>query len=145
MRIRRSTRIESSPDAVYGLVMDPARLDEWVSIHDSLPQAPNGELRTGSTLTQRLKLAGQRFTVRWKVTEADRPRRVVWEGQGPVRSRARVVYELAERNGATRFSYLNEYELPGGAVGRLAGQSVARTAEREMERSLDRLKALLES
>lgn len=145
MRIQRSTRIEASPDDVYGLVMDPGRLDEWVSIHDSLPEAPDGELRSGSTLTQRLRIAGRCFTVRWKVTEVDRPRRVVWEGRGPVRTHARVVYELADRNGATRFSYLNEYELPGGAVGRLAGRGVARTAEREMERSLDRLKELLEA
>lgn len=144
MRIQRSIRIDVPPEDVYGLVMDPARLGEWVSIHDSLPESPDGELEAGAKLAQRLKIAGQRFTVRWKVTEDDRPRRVVWEGQGPVRSRARVVYELAERNGATRFSYLNEYELPGGAAGRLAGRGVARTAEREMERSLDRLKALLE-
>ena len=55
-----------------------------------------------------------------------------------------MVYELEERDGGTRFSYLNEYELPGGAAGRIAGRAVSAAAGREVERSLERLKQLLE-
>jgi carbon monoxide dehydrogenase subunit G len=144
MKIERSIQIAAPPGDVYRMVMDPDRLDEWVSIHDSLPRAPEGELEAGSRLTQRLRLARRRFTVRWHVTEDDPPRRVVWDGQGPLRTHARVVYDLAERDGGTRFSYTNEYEVPGGAAGRLASRSMGRTAEREMKRSLDRLKRLIE-
>jgi carbon monoxide dehydrogenase subunit G len=144
MRVERSIEIDAPPEQVYGLVMDPGRLEDWVSIHDALPEAPDGELDAGSTLTQRLRLAGRHFTVRWRVVEDDRPRRVVWEGRGPVRTHARVVYGFDAQNGGTRFSYLNEYELPGGPAGRLAGRAVSRTAQREMKLSLDRLKSLLE-
>lgn len=145
MRIDAQVDVEAAPETVYGLVMDPRRLGEWVSIHEDLLEAPSGELKRGSTLTQCLKVAGRRFKVRWRVAEDDCPRRVVWEGRGPVWTQARVVYEFVERDGGTRFSYANEYELPGGAAGRLAGRAVSRRAQREMKRSLDRLKGMAEA
>jgi carbon monoxide dehydrogenase subunit G len=145
VRVERSTEIGAAPERVYEVVMDAARLEDWVSIHESLLEAPSGELKEGSELVQCLKLAGRKFNVHWKVVEDDRPNRVVWEGQGPVHSHAKVMYEL-ERNGhgGTRFSYMNQYDLPGGPLGKLAGRTVAGVARKEVDRSLERLKKLLE-
>jgi carbon monoxide dehydrogenase subunit G len=145
MKVEGSIDMDASPEEVYGLVMDPSRLGDWVSIHDRLVEAPDGELDQNSELAQCLKVAGQRFTVHWHVTEDDRPRRVVWEGRGPLRTRARVTYDFAARDGGTRFSYANEYDLPGGVAGKLGGRAVSRVAKREVKRSLDRLKELAES
>jgi carbon monoxide dehydrogenase subunit G len=115
-----------------------------VSIHDHLEDAPNGPLKRGSKLTQCLKLAGRRFKVRWTIVENDPCRRVVWEGRGPVGSHAKVVYEFDENGQETRFSYMNQYDLPGGVVGRVAGRAVARVTEKELDGSLRRLKSLVE-
>jgi carbon monoxide dehydrogenase subunit G len=144
MKVERSTEIAASPERIYELVMDPRRLGDWVTIHDRLEDAPDGVLERGSKLTQVLRLAGRRFRVRWTVAENERCRRVVWEGQGPVRSRARVVYEFDQEGGDTKFSYTNEYHLPGGPLGRLAEPAVQRIAGRELDGSLARLKKLLE-
>ena len=38
-------------------------------------------------------------------------------------------------------SYLNEYDLPGGPLGRIAGRAVAKVTEKELERLLRRLKS----
>jgi uncharacterized membrane protein len=76
--------------------------------------------------------------------ENDPRRKVVWEGRGPVASRARVEYVFAPNGNGTRFSYLNEYELPGGPLGRIAGRAVAKVTEKELEGSLRRLKSLVE-
>ena len=145
MKVERTTDIAAPPERVYEVVMDPRHLEDWVSIHESLVDAPAGELKKGSELTQCLKLAGRKFSVHWKVVEDDCPNRVVWEGQGPVHSHAKVIYEF-ERNGdgGTRFSYMNEYDLPGGPLGRLAGRSVSGVARKEADRSLERLKKLIE-
>jgi carbon monoxide dehydrogenase subunit G len=145
VRVERTTEIGAAPERVYEVVMDAARLEDWVSIHESLLEAPTGGLKEGSELVQCLKLAGRKFHVHWKVVEDDRPNRVVWEGQGPVHSHAKVIYAL-ERNGhgGTRFSYMNQYDLPGGPLGKLAGRTVAGVARKEVDRSLERLKKLLE-
>ena len=50
-----------------------------------------------------------------------------------------------EANGdGTHFTYLNQYDLPGGPLGRLAERTVARATTRELDGSLQRLKALVE-
>jgi carbon monoxide dehydrogenase subunit G len=144
VRVERTVDIAAAPQAVYDVVMDPARLEEWVTIHHHLEDAPNGRLRKGSKMTQCLKLAGKKFNVRWTVVENDPCVRVVWEGRGPVASHARVVYELEGNSDGTRFRYLNEYDLPGGALGRIAGRAVSRVTQKELEGSLQRLKSLVE-
>jgi uncharacterized membrane protein len=82
--------------------------------------------------------------VHWTVVENDPCTRVVWEGRGPVASHARVVYEFKGNGDATTFSYVNEYDLPGGALGRIAGRAVSRMTQKEVEGSLQRLKLLVE-
>ena len=144
MRVEREIDIAAPPNVVYELVMDPRRLGDWVTIHQSLEDAPDGQLEQGSTLSQCLKLAGQRLKVRWTVVENDRVRRVVWEGRGPMRSTAKVIYEFAPASGGTRFSYTNEYDLPGGPLGRMAGPMVKRMTIGELEASLQRLRQLVE-
>jgi carbon monoxide dehydrogenase subunit G len=144
VKVERTVEIAAPPQRVYDVVMDPARLEEWVTIHHHLEDAPNGRLRKGSKMTQCLKLAGKKFKVRWTVVENDPCVRVVWEGRGPVASRARVVYGLEGDGDGTKFSYLNEYDLPGGALGRIATRAVSRVTQKELEGSLQRLKSLVE-
>lgn len=124
--------------------MDPRRLEDWVTIHHRLEGSPPTPLRQGSRLTQCLKVAGKRFNVHWTVVENDPCRRVVWEGEGPVASHARVEYRFEGDGDKTKFSYLNEYDLPGGALGRVAGKAVARVTQKELDGSLQRLKSLVE-
>jgi carbon monoxide dehydrogenase subunit G len=144
VRVERTVDIAASPQEVYDVVMDPERLEEWVTIHHHLEDPPNGRLTKGSKMTQVLKLAGTKFHVRWTVVENEPFVRVVWEGRGPVASHARVVYELEGNGDGTRFRYLNEYDLPGGALGRIAGRAVSRVTQKELEGSLQRLKSLVE-
>jgi carbon monoxide dehydrogenase subunit G len=142
--VERTIQIAAPPETIYDVVMDPARLEDWVTIHQRLEKAPDGKLRTGSQLVQSLKLAGRRFKVNWTVVENEPSRKVVWEGRGPVASRARVAYVFTPNGTGTRFSYLNEFELPGGPLGRIAGLAVAKVTEKELEGSLRRLKSLVE-
>jgi uncharacterized membrane protein len=144
MKVERRTAIAAPAERVYDVVMDPQRLGDWVTIHDHLKEAPDGSLRKGSKLTQSLRLAGRRFTVRWTVVTNDPCKRVVWEGRGPVRTRARVEYGFEEDSGTTTFSYVNEYHLPGGPLAWLAGPAVQRVTARELDGSLARLKRLIE-
>jgi carbon monoxide dehydrogenase subunit G len=144
MKVDRTVEVAAPPERLYEVVMDPDRLEDWVTIHHHLEDAPSGRLRKGSKLTQCLKLAGKKFIVRWTVVENDPCTRVVWEGRGPVASHARVVYEFEGNGDGTTFSYQNEYDLPGGALGRLAGRAVSRVTQKELDGSLQRLRLLVE-
>jgi uncharacterized protein YndB with AHSA1/START domain len=144
-KLEREIEIEASPDRVYDVLADPRSLGDWVTIQEELEEAPEGDLEPGSRLRQRMKVAGRRFHLSWTVIEAKRPERIVWEGRGPMGSEARATYLLsADGGGGTRFSYCNEYGLPGGPAGRLAGRAILAASRREADRTLKRLKKLVE-
>jgi carbon monoxide dehydrogenase subunit G len=144
MRVERTTHIAAPAEAVYDVVMDPQRLEDWVTIHHHLEGSPRTPLQMGSELTQCLKLAGRTFKVHWHVVENEPCEHVVWEGRGPLASHARVEYRFAPNEGGTNFSYVNEYDLPGGPFGRMAGRAVSRVTQKEVDGSLQRLKQLVE-
>ena len=145
-RVTASIEIEASPERVWKLVMDPDRLDEWVSIHRGLGDVSDRPLKDGSTLEQTLCLRGVNFHVRWKVAKATAPKLAVWEGKGPARSRTRTEYRLAENgNGGTRFDYETEFKPPLGPLGAAAGRALmGGVPKREATRTLEQLKALAE-
>jgi uncharacterized protein YndB with AHSA1/START domain len=145
VKVERSIDIAATPERIYEVIMDPACLESWVTIHAGLENAPKAPLQRGSELTQRLQLAGRGFTVHWKVIENRPARRVVWEGRGPMRSHAGVIYELTPNgDGGTCFTYTNEFALPGGPLGRVAGPVVKRVTAGELDQSLGRLRAMVE-
>jgi uncharacterized membrane protein len=144
VKVQRTMHIAAPPQAVYDVVMDPHRLQDWVTVHHHLEGSPRSPLQKGSQLTQCLKLAGKRIKLHWRVVQNEPCEHVVWEGRGPVASRARVEYRFDSNDGGTDFSYVNEYELPGGPFGRVAGRAVSRVTQKELDGSLQRLKRLVE-
>jgi uncharacterized membrane protein len=145
--VRASIEIDAPRDAVYDFMLDPAHLDEWVTIHRRVNSRDPGPPREGYRMNQTLHLRGANFRVRWTLTEADRPQRATWEGRGPAHSYARTSYALRDGNGGrTRFEYENEFTAPGGILGAAASRMlIGGVPEREARRSLERLKALLEN
>jgi len=144
-KLEREIQIDAKPEAVYAKLMDPDCLGEWVTIQDELLEAPDGDLVQGSELVQRCKVAGQKFKLRWKVEKADKPNKTVWKGKGPFGSKAKVTYDLDSNNqGGTLFTYTNEYSLPGGPLGKVAGRAVVGASGAEADKTLKRLKKLIE-
>jgi uncharacterized protein YndB with AHSA1/START domain len=143
--VRETIILAAEPQQVWDTVMDPAQLERWVTTHDSYQDAPGGPLSEGDEFSQKLRLAGKSFKVRWRVVEAEPPAFARWEGEGPAGSRANVVYRLDAEDGGTRFEYKNEFALPGGILGKAAGGLLsAAPGGREARRSLERLRSLLE-
>jgi uncharacterized protein YndB with AHSA1/START domain len=145
-KLEREIQIDAPAEAVYDKLTDPECLDDWVTVHDELVEAPNRNVEVGDTVVQRLKVAGQKLRIKWHVDEASRPSRVVWTGTGPLGTKAKATYEIRANGGdGCTFSYVNEYDLPGGPAGKLAGRAIAGTSGREADKSLEKLKRLIES
>jgi carbon monoxide dehydrogenase subunit G len=145
-KLERTIEIDAAPEDVYDVLMDPQRLGDWVTIQDKLLEAPEAPLEVGDTLVQRMKVAGKRFKVSWCVDVANRPSKASWTGNGPVGSKARATYQLdSNGDGGTRFRYTNEYDVPGGPIGRVAGRALMPASASEADRTLKRLKQLIET
>ena len=144
--VRETVVLAAEPQRVWDTVMDPSQLERWVTTHDSYEGAAPGALSEGDEFTQKLRLAGKSFKVRWHVIEARAPELARWEGEGPAGSTASVVYRLTAEDGGTRFEYENEFALPGGVLGKAAGGLLsAAPGGREARRTLERLRTLLEN
>ena len=145
--VTASIDIDAPRERVYDLMLDPARLDEWVTIHRRVNEHDDGAPREGYGMVQTLCLRGANFKVRWTLTEAERPDHATWEGRGPAHSYARTSFALSDTgNGGTRFNYENEFKAPGGFLGAAASRVlVGGVPKREAQSSLRRLKALLEN
>ena len=144
--VAQTIEIDVPIEEVWDLIMDPERLGDWVSIHRSVSDVPEGELEEGSRFRQEMRLKGVPLKVRWEVVECVAPNRARWMGKAAAGAAARISYDLSEVGGRTRFEYENEFELPAGRVGKLAGRAFnAVSGDREAERSLARLKELLEN
>jgi uncharacterized protein YndB with AHSA1/START domain len=145
-RVNASIDIDAPPQRVWDVVMDPARLGEWVTIHRGKAKASDHPLEDGSEVEQALSLRGVPFHVKWTVAEARAPRLAVWEGRGPARSKAHTVYRLEPNgDGGTRFDYENEFKPPLGPLGAAASRAlVGGVPKREANRTLEALKKLVE-
>jgi uncharacterized membrane protein len=139
-KVTTSIEIVASPEQVWAVAMDAERLKEWVTIHRGL-----GE-HGPAHMVQTLHLRGVNFHVHWELVESREPHVAVWEGRGPARSRAHTAYRLRETDrGTTEFDYENEFRIPGGPLGAVAGRAlVGGLPQREADTSLMRLKALVE-
>jgi uncharacterized protein YndB with AHSA1/START domain len=144
--VTAAIEIDAPRERVYDAVLDPDHLDEWVTIHRRVNHRDDGPLRHGFEMDQTLRLRHTNFRVHWTLTEAERPDRATWEGRGPAHSYARTSYRLLDLDGgSTRFEYENEFKVPGGFLGAAASRViVGGVPQREANRSLQRLKKLLE-
>ncbi|HWJ51274.1 MAG TPA: SRPBCC family protein [Solirubrobacteraceae bacterium] len=143
--VTASIEIAAPPEKVWALVMDPASLGEWVTIHRKLVHADGGPLRVGYTMDQQIHMRGVSLEVHWKLVECRPNELAVWEGRGPARSHARSEYVLEADGEGTRFDYRNEFRPPLGPVGAIVSRAlVGGMPEREARRTLERLRAHLE-
>jgi uncharacterized protein YndB with AHSA1/START domain len=144
--VSASIEIPATPEKVWQIVMDPQRLGDWVSIHRALRYADDGPPHVGFEMNQRVHLRGVSLDVHWRLIECEPERHAVWEGRGPARSKARTEYILKPSKEGTRFDYRNEFRPPLGPIGALASRAlVGGMPEREATRTLERLRALLDS
>ena len=143
--VTASTEIAATPAQVWDVVMDPGRLEQWVTIHRRLIRADEPPVRVDYRMDQQIHLRGVNLQVHWTLVDCRRPELAVWEGRGPARSRAHTEYALKAQGRGTRFDYRNEFHPPLGPLGAVVSRAlVAGMSAREAKRTLQCLRAYLE-
>jgi carbon monoxide dehydrogenase subunit G len=139
--VHTSIEIDAPVEEVWETIMDPNKLEQWVTIHRELLSHSHEEME------QVLSLRGAKFKVRWELTTNRRPFHAQWDGRGPARSHAETEYRLSDNGrGGTRFDYRNDFRAPLGPLGAVASRAlVGGLPAKEADASLQRLKALIEA
>jgi uncharacterized protein YndB with AHSA1/START domain len=144
--VKASTWIAVAPADVWNMIMDPAHLGDWVTIHRGLLHADGGPPRVGYEMDQQIHLHGVSLEVHWRLIDCRANELAVWEGRGPAGSSARTEYNLSPEGDGTRFDYRNEFRAPLGLIGAVVSRAlVGGIPEREATRTLERLRTHMEN
>jgi uncharacterized protein YndB with AHSA1/START domain len=131
--------IDRPPEFVFALLTDIGRLPEWQG--SALSAAAEGPLGEGTRIRETRRFVGREFRVVNEVTAYDPPHRFdVQSVEGPIP--LTISHTLEPSGGGTHLEVVGEAK-PKGML-RFAAAGVAKSAEAEFRRDLEKLKELLE-
>jgi acetyl-CoA C-acetyltransferase len=133
--VTKSVDLGRPQEEAFAMATDPARFEEWLTLHAAWPSGVPASVEPGSTFTQKLKIMGMPADVDWTVSERS-DSRLVMSGAGPMGA---TLGTLISADGGV-VSY--EAEFSGGGIQGPMGDMVTKKAGEEIEASLSKLKEL---
>ncbi|MBC7973966.1 MAG: SRPBCC family protein [Myxococcales bacterium] len=145
VHITRQIDVAATPEAVFAVLTDLDRLPEWATIvADTRDVSDDRPLQTGCTFRHTIRVMGQELDTDWQVTELGSGRLLAYEASSALGGRLGMTQTIMPRAGGSTVRLEVDYDLPGGFLGDLLDVAVLEAQnEREAERSLQNLKALL--
>jgi acetyl-CoA C-acetyltransferase len=136
----KSVELGLPQDEAFALATDPARFEEWLTLHRAWPNGAPGSTATGEEFGQKLSIMGIPADVNWKVEQNQAPSRLVLRGSGPMGAQLATTITTEPSGGSSQVSY--EAEFSGGGIQGPMGEMVTKKAGEEIETSLGKLRAL---
>lgn len=138
-----SIEINRRPEDVFSYYEDLVKHGEWQEQIVSVHLDTDGPTRVGSRATDKRRLPGGTREVSYEITEHDAPHKSSFRGvNGPIRPRGTVTVEPLD--GGARSKLTLDFELEGKGLGVLLAPLARANARKEIPKSHQRLKELLE-
>lgn len=136
--VTKSVEIAAPQAEAFAVATDPARFQEWLTVHNGWPDGVPPSVEPGDTFRQGVKIMGMPADVGWTVEALEPGSKLVLRGAGPL--------SMALRTTITADGKTVSYEAGffGGGVQGPMGDMVTQKAGVEIDASLARLKALVE-
>ena len=144
-RIEKSIEIKAPPEKVWEmLALD--RLPEWNEEYGNVKYTSDvrnseDKYRVGASSHTNMKGAG---AIDFEITESLKNEKVTFRMLGKRANNTVVTYVLESVDDGTNFVYVMTYELPWGILGKGLGKLAKGSLEKEGEKSLEKLKTILE-
>ena len=144
-RIEKSIEIRVPPEKVWEmLALD--RLPEWNVEYGNVKytseaRIPEDKYRVGASSHTNMKGAG---AIDFEVTESLVYEKMTFRMMGKRANNTVVTYVLKPVGDGTQFTYLMTYQLPWGILGTFLDKIGKGMLEKEAEKSLEKLKSILE-
>lgn len=144
MAITESVEISRSPEDVFTYLDDLSRHGEWQESIVSIRVDTEGPTRVGSRATETRRIGNRDQTVSYEMTEHDPPRAFAFRGiNGPIRPVGKGTIEPIGDGSSSRLTL--EFDLTGHGLGKLVLPMARKQAAKEIPKSQQKLKQLLES
>lgn len=140
--IRESIDIKAPIDRVFSALTDPNRGPEWNLAITGIQGVSPGPVRVGTQWNQSTTIGGRPVQLVCRITQLDPPTFGVLEVSGD--QRGKITTHCSEIAGGTRVTQTLEFVPPGGIFGGLASGFISNALRREMARTMDRQRTILE-
>jgi uncharacterized membrane protein len=138
-----SIEINRTPADVFAYYEDLAKHGEWQQQIVSVHLETDGPTRVGSRATDTRRLPGGTRDISYEISEHAAPHKSSFRGvNGPIRPLGSVTIEPLD--GGARSKLTLEFELKGHGVGVLFAPLARANARKEIPKSHQRLKEILE-
>ncbi len=144
-RIEKSIEIKASPEKVWEmLALD--RLLEWNEEYGNVKYAsevrnPEDKYRVGASSHTNIKGAG---AIDFEITESVENEKITFRMLGKRANNTVVTYFLESVDEGTKFEYVMTFKLPWGIFGTFLDKLGKGMLKKEAEKSLEKLKSILE-
>jgi uncharacterized membrane protein len=144
-KIEKSIEIEAPPEKIWEmLALD--RLPEWNEEYGNVKytsevRSPKDKYRVGASSHTNIKGAG---AIDFEITESLENEKMTFRMIGKRANNTVVTYVLESVDGGTKFAYMMTFKLPWGILGTFLGKLGKGILEKEAEKSLEKLKNILE-
>jgi uncharacterized membrane protein len=144
-RIEKSIKIKAPREKVWEmLALDwlPEWNEEYGNVkYTSEVRNPEDKYRVGACSHTNIKGAG---AIDFEITESLENEKMTFRMIGKRANNTVVTYVLESVDEGTKFAYVMTYDLPWGIIGKFFGKLAKGTLEKEGEKSLEKLKSILE-
>jgi carbon monoxide dehydrogenase subunit G len=138
--VTKSIDVSATPEDAFAVAGDPARFEDWLTLHDRWVGDAPASTDAGTTFSQVLKIMGMPSQIDWTVEEREATK-VTITGAGPMGAQLRTTIETMPSDGGSTVSYYAEFS--GGGIQGPMGDMVTKKAGEEAELSPEKLKALV--
>jgi len=138
--VTRSVELRLPPEQAFALASDPARFEEWLTLHKAWPNGAPASIAPGVEFVQQISVMGMPAEVNWTVEAHEAPSRFVMRGSGPMGSELATIISATAAGDGTTVSYEAEFS-GGGLIGPMSAM-VTKKAGEELDVSLEQLKGL---
>jgi uncharacterized protein YndB with AHSA1/START domain len=141
--ITESVDIMAPIDHVFAALTDPRRGPEWNPAITGIEGLTPGPSQVGTQWNQSTLVAGRAIKLMCKITRLEPPTYGVLEISGD--QRGTITTHCTPTTGGTRVTQTLDFVPPGGIFGQMAGGFLSNALRREMMRTMERQRAVLES
>jgi uncharacterized protein YndB with AHSA1/START domain len=146
MRVQKSIDISAPTERVWPFFVDPEKILQWCITYQKFEYAGDRRSGVGIPVYVEEQAGGSLMKIHFEATEWKENEKLAWRmvsGTG-VKS-YRQVYSLESIPPGSRFTFMEEVELPMGIIGKLIGIIAERMSKATVDKMLLKLKALAEA
>jgi uncharacterized protein YndB with AHSA1/START domain len=140
--IKETIDIMAPIDRVFAALTDPLRGPEWNPAIIGVQEISPGPTQHGTQWNQSTLIGGRPINLVCRIAQFEAPTVGVLEVSGD--QRGKITTHCSEVNGGTRVTQTLEFVPPGGLFGQMAGGFLSNALRREMVRTMDRQRTILE-